>query len=252
MGPRVARRMHDSDQREDPCGLFRLDNLKRRANARPTRSGPVRQDSFFQVIEPDGEIKTPGGEVAGGDEAENGVLNLGGEIGEGKAGAGTGKGVELVEAELVVDGKKRAGEMAGAGCEGGVEGGCDVGGTGLLREDAAEKRAEGGKLREVERLGNVDGTFVDKALQASKPGELDEAVGCAQMDRTGVDRHSATLLVFVRLKTGRSMSLIGRRRWTKKCCFGWQESPPKVVFRLGGRVCGGNDFDGLVRSGGLG
>ena len=47
MGPRVARRMHDSDQREELCCLFHLVNLKRRANARPTRNGPVRQDISF-------------------------------------------------------------------------------------------------------------------------------------------------------------------------------------------------------------
>ena len=39
-----------SDQREDRCRLFRLVKLKRRANARPTRSGPVRQDSFSQCL----------------------------------------------------------------------------------------------------------------------------------------------------------------------------------------------------------
>ena len=43
-GPPVGRKMNDPDQREDQCGLFCQDQLKRRANARPTRSGPVRQD----------------------------------------------------------------------------------------------------------------------------------------------------------------------------------------------------------------
>ena len=40
----------DADQREDPYFLFHLDNLKRRVNARPTRSGPVRQDMVFYVV----------------------------------------------------------------------------------------------------------------------------------------------------------------------------------------------------------
>src|SRR3984885_9027605 len=42
--PPVGRHIYDSDQREDRCSSFFLDKLKRRANARPTRSGPVRQD----------------------------------------------------------------------------------------------------------------------------------------------------------------------------------------------------------------
>ena len=55
MGPRVARRMHDSNQREDRCGLCGLDNLKRRVNARPPRRRPVRQDCFSDSLPPGGE-----------------------------------------------------------------------------------------------------------------------------------------------------------------------------------------------------
>ena len=58
----------------------------------------------MEVFEPEGEVELSGGEVAGGDEAEDGVLDLGWEFGEGVAGAGAGDGVELVEAELVVEG----------------------------------------------------------------------------------------------------------------------------------------------------
>jgi len=57
-----------------------------------------------EVFEPKGEVELSGGEVASGDEAENGVLNLGWEVGEGVAGAGSRDGVEFVEAELVVKG----------------------------------------------------------------------------------------------------------------------------------------------------
>ena len=58
----------------------------------------------MQVFEPEGEVELSGGEVAGGDEAEDGVLDLGWELGEGVTGAGAGDGVELIEAELVVEG----------------------------------------------------------------------------------------------------------------------------------------------------
>ena len=58
----------------------------------------------MQIFEPKGEVELSGGEVSGGDEAEDGVLDFGGKFGEGVTGAGTGDGVELVEAELIVDG----------------------------------------------------------------------------------------------------------------------------------------------------
>jgi hypothetical protein len=44
VGPPVGRKKDNPDQREDLCCFFHPDKLKRRANARPTRSGPVRQD----------------------------------------------------------------------------------------------------------------------------------------------------------------------------------------------------------------
>ena len=85
----------------------------------------------MEVFEPEGEVELSGGEVAGGDEAEDGVLDFGWELGEGVAGAGAGDGVEFVEAELIVEGergRRGAGQgLAGAGGEGGV----DVGGETL-------------------------------------------------------------------------------------------------------------------------
>ncbi len=97
----------------------------------------------MEIFEPEGEVELSGGEVAGGDEVEDGILDLGGELGEGIAGAGAGDGVELVKAELVVEGDGGwRGEWegrAGAGVEGGVDAGCeglrsgtqDEGGDGL-------------------------------------------------------------------------------------------------------------------------
>jgi hypothetical protein len=41
----------DPDQREGPGNPFSQEKIKRRANARPTRSGPVRQDmSFYESL----------------------------------------------------------------------------------------------------------------------------------------------------------------------------------------------------------
>ena len=63
-----------------------------------------------EVFEPEGEVELSGGEVAGGDKAEDGILDLVGEFGEGVAGTGAGYGVEFVEAELVVKGSMGWGE----------------------------------------------------------------------------------------------------------------------------------------------
>lgn len=60
----------------------------------------------MELFEPEGEVELSGGEVAAGDEAEDGVLDLGRKFGEGIAGAGAGDSVELVEAEVVVEGGK--------------------------------------------------------------------------------------------------------------------------------------------------
>ena len=105
----------------------------------------------MQVFQPEGEVEFSSGEVAGGDEAEDGVLDLGGEFGEGVAGAGAGDCVELVEAELVVEGERgRRGEgasFAGAGRKGGLEMSGEV-----LRIAPGEESGdglEGGELRGV-------------------------------------------------------------------------------------------------------
>ena len=67
----------------------------------------------MEVFEPVGQVEFAAGEVAGGDEAEDGVLELGGELGEGVVGAGAGDDFDLVEAEAVVKGD---GGRGGVGC----------------------------------------------------------------------------------------------------------------------------------------
>jgi hypothetical protein len=57
-----------------------------------------------EVFEPEGEVELSSSEIAAGDELQDGILNFGREFGEWVAGAGAGDSVELVEAELVVEG----------------------------------------------------------------------------------------------------------------------------------------------------
>jgi hypothetical protein len=122
-----------------------------------------------ELLEPESQIEFSGDEVAASDEAEDGVLDFGGEFGEGVAGAGAGDGVELVEAELVIEGERALrgeGEgLAGTGGEGGVEVGRDVLWS-VTHEDAAGDSLQGGELRGAQVLGDVDGAGVDKLLKA--------------------------------------------------------------------------------------
>lgn len=121
----------------------------------------------MEVFEPGGHVQFAAGEVAGGDEAEDRVLQVGVEFGEGVAGAAAGDGFELVEAEAVVEGDGGQGgvglEAADAGDQAGVDAGGDV-----LREGVREKqgdRLERGELGGIEILGDIKGSAVDEALQ---------------------------------------------------------------------------------------
>ena len=121
----------------------------------------------MQVFKPDGEVEFSGGEVAGGYEVEDGVLEVGGEFGEGVAGAGAGDAIEFVEAELVVEGEgwRRgvAGGFAGSGGQGRVEVCCNLLCSGP--EEESGNGLKGGELRWIEVSGDIDGTGVDELLE---------------------------------------------------------------------------------------
>ena len=143
----------------------------------------------MEIFEPEGEVELSGGEIAGGDEAEGGVLDLGGKFGEGVAGVGAGDGVEFVEAELVVEGEGAAG--------GGGEGGVEVGGE-VLRFGLKDKRAdglEGRELRRAEILCDVDGAVVDKLLKAKAGSGLGGAIWRDDVQMFRADGHDTTLLM---------------------------------------------------------
>lgn len=74
-----------------------------------------------KVFQPGGEIEVRCGEVSAGDEVEDGLLDVGGQLGESVAGAVPGEGVELIEAVTVVE----LGDGVGLG---GRQGGVDAGG----------------------------------------------------------------------------------------------------------------------------
>jgi hypothetical protein len=173
----------------------------------------------MEFVEPEGEVELSGGEVAGGNEAEDGVLDFSGEFGEGVAGAGAGDGVEFVEAELVVDGdggrRGRGRSFAGAGGEGGV----DAGGETLRpgAEDQSGDGLQGGELRLAQVLGDVDGTVVDKLLEAKAGSGLGGSVwrDGGQMFRG--NGHDTTLLMM-------------RTQGLRSCTYWTLEMRGKVLF----------------------
>ena len=179
---------------------------------RPRLTLKSRGGAGVECFEPEGEVEFSGGEVAGGDEVEDGVLDFSGQLGEGIAGAGAGDGVELVEAELVVEDKRgcRSGgeSLAGAGGVGGV----DAGGQ-ALRFGPKEKEGgdglQGSELRVAQILRDVDGTVVDKLLEARAGGRLGGAVWRENVQMFRADGHDTTLLMmrhgmaYVRVLIGR-------------------------------------------------
>ena len=188
----------------------------------------------MKVFEPEGEVELSGGEIAAGDEAEDGVLDLGWEFGEGVAGAGAGDGVEFVEAELVVEGERGrwgGGQgLAGAGGEGGVDSGCET-----LRfgpKDESGDGLQGGELRGAQVLGDVDGTVVDKLLEAKAGGGLGDAVRRDDVRVFRADGHDTTLLM-MRHGMAYVRVLIGRWKGEEKSLLRVRGSPPKVVCRFG-------------------
>jgi hypothetical protein len=150
-----------------------------------------------KVFEPEGEVELSCGEVAGGDEAEDGVLDFRGELGEGVAGAGASDGVELVEAELIVEGERgRRGKgkgRSGAGGEGGVD---TCGETlGLGPKNERGDGLQGGELRVAQILCHVDGAAVDKLSEAKAGSGLGDAVGPDDVRVFNGDGHDTTLLM---------------------------------------------------------
>jgi hypothetical protein len=185
-----------------------------------------------EVFEPAGEVELSGGEVAGGDEAENGALDVGWEFGEGVAGAGASEGVEFVESEAIVECEKwRVGEAANlavAGCKVGVDVGCEV-----LRVGPENERydgLQGGELRGAQVLSDVDGAVVDELLETKARSGLGGAVLRSGVQMFRADGHDTTLLK-VRYSLACVRVPIGRRKGEEKSRWRCEDSPPKVVCR---------------------
>jgi hypothetical protein len=161
-------------------------------NAFGERRLEVSGSDGVEVFKPEGQVDFSGGDVAGGNQAEDGILNLLREFGERVAGASADNGVEFVEAELIVDGERgqrSEGEgLAGAGGERGLEAGGDVLWIVLL-EDTARDGLQGGELRRAQVLSDVHGAVVDKLLKAKARSGLNGWVRLDQVLIFSTDGH---------------------------------------------------------------
>jgi len=192
-----------------------------------------------KIFKPEGEIEVTGGEVTGGDEVEDGVLEFGKEFDEGVTGAGAGEGVEFVEAELVVEDERGRGSeregLTGIGGKGGV----DVGGEALRTgsKDMRRDGLKGGELRGAQILRDVDGAVVDELLEAKAGRRFGDRRRLDEVLILSTVGHDTTLpddsAAYVRV-------LIGRRNEEEKSRLRVRGSPPKVVCRCGRScaVCG--------------
>lgn len=184
----------------------------------------------MQVFEPESEVELSGGEVAGGDEAEDGILNFGRELGKGVAGAGAGDGVEFVEAELVIEGegrrRSRGGSVAGSLGEACIQIGCEVIWIAPF-EEVTSNSLEGGELRLAQILRDVEGTGVDQLLKAKAGWGLDNRPGLGEILVLG-DGHDTILL--------RKHGLRSCTYWTLemggKVSFGNPRFSPKSVISV--------------------
>jgi hypothetical protein len=160
-------------------------------------SGCEFEGLVVQVFEPVGEVEFAAGEVAGGNEAENGVLKLGGKLGEGVVGAGAGDGFDLVETEAIVKGDGWRGGV-GWGCGGAGDESCVEARGGVVRAGMGEKqgdRLKGGELGGVEVLGDVEGAAVDEAFQPDGWRRVSCTAQRSYSHLFGIDGHDTSLLV---------------------------------------------------------
>ena len=192
----------------------------------------------MQVLEPEGEVEFLSGEVAAGDEAKDGVLEIGGKLGEGVACVGAGDGVELIEAEVVVEGGEgRGGERDTSG-EGGVEMGGEMFCVGV--KHARCDGLEGGELGEAQILRDVESAGVDELLKAKAGlGLGDRPRGEVLILGTG--SHDTTLL---RLRWFTFVYLLDAGNARKSLFWEWLILPQKwyVDWRFFMRACGYKGF----------
>lgn len=150
----------------------------------------------MEIFEPAGEVELAGSEVAAGDEVENGVLKVGGELDECVAGAGAGEEVEFVEAEPIVEGWKRS-RVEGESLAGAVSEGVNLGGerfcVGVQNESS--DGLKGGELGGVHALRDVNGPVVDKLLETNAGSWFGDRVGVDEVLVRSTDGHDTTLLL---------------------------------------------------------
>ncbi|MBB5318807.1 hypothetical protein [Tunturibacter empetritectus] len=172
-------------------------------------SSSQRESMGVELSEPAGEVELAGSQVAGSDQAQDGVLQVGVELREGVAGTGAGDCLKLVQAQAVVEGDRRSRSielgLAGAQSEAGVQTASRV--TRPRMRQKQRDRLQRSKLARVQVLRDIKGAAVDEPFQPDNR----RRVSCSAQSRCsqlfGVDGHDTTLLLVRALHIKTSLAI---------------------------------------------
>jgi hypothetical protein len=161
-------------------------------------SGSQRESVGMEVCEPAGKVELPAAQVARGDQAQDGVLQVGMELREGVPGTAAGDVLKLVQAQAIVEGVRRSRSahlgLARARGQAGVQPASRI-----TRPGMRQKQRNGlqrSKLAGIQILRDIKGAAVDQTLQPDGRRRVSDHAqrSCSQL--LGIDGHDTALLLF--------------------------------------------------------
>ena len=188
----------DEDDDEPNDFVDKPSRFAQRDSTPDESSGSQRQGVAMEICEPAGEVKPPAAQVARGDQAQDGVLQVGMELREGVSGTGPGDVLKLVQAQAIVERVRRSRSphlgLARARGQAGVQPASRI-----TRPGMRQKQRNGlqrSKLAGIQILRNIKGAAVDQTLQPDSRRRVSDHAqrSCSQL--LGVDGHDTALLLF--------------------------------------------------------
>ncbi|MBB5346106.1 hypothetical protein [Tunturibacter empetritectus] len=172
-------------------------------------SGSQRERMGVELCQPAGKVELPAGQIAGGDQAQDSVLQVGVKLREGVARTGAGDRLKLVQAQAVVEGDRRSRSidlgLAGARSKAGVQTASRI--TRARMRQKQRDRLQRSELTGVQVLRDIKGAAVDEPFQPDNR----RRVSCSAQSRCsqlfGVDGHDTTLLLFRALHIKTSLAI---------------------------------------------
>jgi hypothetical protein len=172
-------------------------------------SSSQRESMGVELSQPAGQVELPAGQIAGGDQAQDGVLQVGVELREAVAGTAAGDVLKLVQAQAIVEDDRRSRSvdlgLAGARSKAGVESASRVPRPRMRQKQ--RNRLQRRELARVQVLRDIKGAAVDEPFQP----EYRRRVRCSAQGRCsqlfGIDGHDTTLLLFRALHNKTSLAI---------------------------------------------